>query len=400
MVYRLKVLLNVKESKLQELLRAQDDLGPFLIINEENFDQNLSHVKKLQGSYKKDFRVATKSIRIPYFIEKAAKELDAGLMCFHPFELDFWHQRGQKDLFLAYPFIQKQSLKLFQKLVEDGADIKIAIDHPEHLEIIKEHYQSETPLPVVLDIDLSYYLAGVKLGAYRSYCSDFNKVKELLELIKKYPMVKLVGAMTYEAHVASIHDKSPFDGLLGPVKKVLRQKAIKDVTQKRKKLAKLFKDLDLEFLNAGGSSTLEFSHSDPLVTELTIGSGLFCSHLFDYFLNSKYKEAIYFALPVTRKPADNIITCQSGGYIASGEVGKNKEPVVAFNKDLTPISIEGFGEVQTPFKTTENYKLGDYVFLRPAKAGESNERFKECFSYKAESLDKHKTYRGFGLFLG
>ena len=94
------------------------------------------------------------------------------------------------------------------------------------------------------------------------------------------------------------------------------------------------------------------------------------------------------------------ITCQSGGFIASGHVTSDKAPIPFQNPtQLTAFNGEGFGEVQTPLQTPEisNYNLGDTVFFRPAKSGEIAERFDEYIVKKDYKLvERVKTYRGMG----
>ena len=69
----------------------------------------------------------------------------------------------------------------------------------------------------------------------------------------------------------------------------------------------------------------------------------------------KFYPAVGFALPVVRKPVQFIYTCLGGGYIASGAVGKDKEPEVWRPKGAKLLALEGAGEVQTPiFITARN----------------------------------------------
>ena len=105
----------------------------------------------------------------------------------------------------------------------------------------------------------------------------------------------------------------------------------------------------------------------------------------DKDFNNRYRDSGY-------------ITCQSGGFIASGDVRSDKAPIPFQNPtQLTAFSDEGFGEVQTPLQTPKilSYKLGDTVFFRPAKSGEIAERFDEYIVKKDYELVKRvKTYRG------
>jgi hypothetical protein len=74
----------------------------------------------------------------------------------------------------------------------------------------------------------------------------------------------------------------------------------------------------LEFVNGGGTGSLEYTAADPAVTETTAGSGLLAGHLFDGYRAFTPAPAAAFALEVVRKPLDDIAVVLGGGWIASG----------------------------------------------------------------------------------
>ena len=84
---------------------------------------------------------------------------------------------------------------------------------------------------------------------------------------------------------------------------------------------------------------------------------------------------------MTRSSQPDHVTCQSGGFIASGPTEADKAPVPFLPEGLKPTRGEGFGEVQTPLLVPPalrgKLQPGDPVFFRPAKAGEIAERFQE-----------------------
>ncbi len=82
-------------------------------------------------------------------------------------------------------------------------------------------------------------------------------------------------------------------------------------------------------------------------------------------------------LPVVRKPAPTIYTCLGGGYIASGAIGKDKEPEIWRPGGAKLLALEGAGEVQTPifYNGEERVEIGDSILFRHSKAGELCERF-------------------------
>jgi len=136
------------------------------------------------------------------------------------------------------------------------------------------------------------------------------------------------------------------------------------------------------------------------LTEVTVGSGLFASGLFDSYSNFKHHPTAAYAVEIVRHPKENLYTCHGGGYIASGAIGFDKQPLPYLPEGVELISQEGTGEVQTPVinKSHEVLGLGDPVFLRHSKAGELCEHFKSLYLVSnGKIVDETPTYRGEGM---
>jgi hypothetical protein len=154
-------------------------------------------------------------------------------------------------------------------------------------------------------------------------------------------------------------------------------------------------------VNGGGTGSVAFTGSDPVVTEVAVGSGFLCPHLFDGY---DLEPAAFFALPVVRSSDPGFVTCAGGGYVASGATGADRSPIVVAPDGLVPLSLEGWGEVQTPFRWTGDGAapaLGDPVVARHAKAGELAERFATYLLARGDRIvGEEPTYRGEGASFG
>lgn len=101
-----------------------------------------------------------------------------------------------------------------------------------------------------------------------------------------------------------------------------------------------------------------------------------------------------------RKPAPTIYTCLGGGYIASGAIGKDKEPEIWRPNGAKLLALEGAGEVQTPifYNGEERVEIGDSILFRHSKAGELCERFPFLYRVKeGEIVGEYSTYRGWPM---
>jgi D-serine deaminase-like pyridoxal phosphate-dependent protein len=159
----------------------------------------------------------------------------------------------------------------------------------------------------------------------------------------------------------------------------------------------------LEFVNGGGTGSVERTSVEAAVTEVAAGSGLYCPVLFDGYRAFRSWPAAFFALPVTRRPAPGIVTVAGGGWSASGPAGTDRMPVPTYPRGLRFLGTEGAGEVQTPMRGpgTAGLAVGDRVWFRHAKAGEICEHVNELHTLAGDRLTgAWPTYRGEGEAFG
>ena len=155
----------------------------------------------------------------------------------------------------------------------------------------------------------------------------------------------------------------------------------------------------VEIVNGGGTGSLHTTGAEPVITEMTAGSGFYAPTLFDHYSAFSLEPAAMFALPVVRRPSGTVATLLGGGYLASGAATDDRLPRPYLPGGLKLDSLEGAGEVQTPVSgaPARTLKVGDRVYLRHAKAGELCERFDSVHVVEnGELVDRLPTYRGEG----
>ncbi len=382
---------------------------PAAFVDLDAFDRNVAHVAELVGPSRLPVRIATKSLRVPALI---ARILDhgapyRGLMCYAAEEAAFLHDQGFDDLLVAYPTVQASDLQLLRALHEAGADVKLMVDDEGQLEALERALSGcSRPFPAVLDVDMSLRMpGGLHLGVRRSPVRSVARALELFASTRELAHVHLVGLMGYEAQVAGLGDRNPFKRAMNPVFGWVRRRSIKEVARRRETLAQALasEGFEIELFNGGGTGSLDTTPAEPWLTEVTAGSAFLCSHLFDYYSGVRFDPAAFFALQVTRSSDDGYVTCAGGGYVASGEPGWDKVPVVHHPAGASLVSTEGCGEVQTPLQLPAGVDLhpGEAVVFRHAKAGELAERFEQYLLVAGgEVVDRVPTYRGMGQCFG
>src|ERR1700722_2285079 len=155
----------------------------------------------------------------------------------------------------------------------------------------------------------------------------------------------------------------------------------------------------LEFVNGGGTGSLERTAAEPAVTELGAGSGLYQPRLFDSYRTFSGRPAALFALPVVRRPGPGVVTALGGGYLSSGPADRARLPLPHLPPGLRLGRQEGAGEVQAPLigDAADGLAIGANVYMRHAKAGELCERFASLYLLEGERIvDEVPTYRGEG----
>jgi D-serine deaminase-like pyridoxal phosphate-dependent protein len=208
--------------------------------------------------------------------------------------------------------------------------------------------------------------------------------------------VKLDGILAYEAQIAGLADR-------GPMVRLFKRTSMKEVAARRLAIVEALRadGHELRVVNGGGVGSIEITTAATGVNEIAAGSGFYKPHLFDGyrspFLRS-LEPSCFFALPVVRAQP-GFVTCLGGGYVASGEVGRDKQPLPFAPAGLRMIDAEMAGEVQTPLAVPGDValKLGDVVLFRAAKAGEIMERFAHVLLVQGgEVVGETPTYRGEG----
>jgi len=388
--------------------------APSAWLDMDALDYNISLVNQKTQAVK--LRLATKSIRsidmLNYIKDNSPHFI--GLMSYAADESVFLLKNGFDNILCAYPTLDQDSVAQTFSYTAKGATMIWMVDRPEHVELLNAVAKERaTSVDICLDINMSMPLPKLYFGTKRSALMTKKDVKALLKVIKKCPQVKLTSIMGYEAQIAGLAEHVPVKALLTPAIRLLKQRSKKQVSRRRSSIVTwLQKQYDIELVNGGGSGSMDFTASQPEITEITVGSAYYKPAYFDHMDSMEdFKPAVGFVLPVTRKPEKDVITCHSGGFIASGAVGADKAPVVHYPSGLSILADEGFGEVQTPMAINKpaTIAIGDYVWCRHAKAGELCEHFNElvCYRQAAKALeaddtsakkefDTMMTYRGAG----
>ncbi len=347
-------------------------------------------------------RLAVKSLRALAPLQAMLGDLGEGqvrgLMTYSARSTLLCADAGFDDLLCGYPAARADEAAIFAALAGRGLRTMAMVDSADHVGLLASAARAAgVTVSLCLDVDGSLRLGGGRfhVGVQRSPVRDVEAGCAVAAAVEaeaavdaaagRPPAVALRGLMLYEAQVAGlpdhVADEGPLQGLLlRAARRALKARSRTLAAARRRAVTEALRARGhaIELVNGGGSGSVDSSAHDGSCTEVTIGSGLFAPHLFDGYDGLSLRPALLLAVAVCRLPGPGIYTCAGGGVIASGASGSSRQPRVYLPPGLLPLSLEGFGEVQTPLRATAEAPalcLGDAVLLRPAKSGEPLERF-------------------------
>jgi D-serine deaminase-like pyridoxal phosphate-dependent protein len=386
--------------------QATADLDPPLaVLDLDAFDANADDlVRRASGL---PIRVASKSLRCRFLIERAlARPGFRGVMGYSLAEALWLHGTlPDTDLLVAYPTADRSALRALATSELARRLITLTIDSPDHLDFIDAALGPGHPdLRVCLEIDVAWWpleRGALRVGTWRSPLRTPRQAADFAAAVLARPGFTLAGVMGYEGQIAGVGDAPPGHPLRAAVLRAIQARSAVELNERRAEAVRRIRQLTaLEFVNGGGTGSLESTAADRSVTELTAGSGLVGPALFDSYRRFQPRPALLYALPVVRRPWPGTVTLFSGGYLASGTGTPDRLPAPFSPPGLRLTRTEGAGEVQTPVRgpAADRLAVGDRVWMRHAKAGELAERFTRYYVVEPGSAQPRvvPTYRGEG----
>ena len=241
----------------------------------------------------------------------------------------------------------------------------------------------------------------LRAGARRSPVRTPADAAALATAIVARPGLRLVGLMAYEAQIAGVGDNPAGQPLYAPAIRFMQRRSAAELAARRAAIVAAVRAVaPLEFVNGGGTGSLEKTAAEAAVTEIGAGSGLYQPRLFDSYRGFTGQPAALFALPVVRRPGPGVVTALGGGYLASGAGQREPAaaPVPAGRAPAGPARrARARCRPRCSAPAADGLRIGDRVWFRHAKAGELCERFDELHLIEGDAVTATvPTYRGEG----
>ncbi len=303
------------------------------ITNGKGLDHLCMHVKTNKSSY------LTKIL------------LKQGIFCFKSTlnEVEMLVNSGVKDIFIAYPLLEKEAVSIVQ-IIQENPEVKfqVQIGCREHADILKKigvEYGIQWNL--FIDVDVGMHRTGIKP----------EKVLELYEEIADQPEFKFTGLHGYDGH---IHYKD-------------ESRRASETEKAMEKLVEIFNvfsynQVEVERIVAAGSLTFEQDLkilykkiADKTQVMVSPGTWIYWDTGYDSLLPEKFEIAALVLAQVIEVSDENRITLNCGHK----RWGADRGPVEVFSGE--GMKVSSFNEEHTVLehKKGDTYRVGDYVFIAP-----------------------------------
>lgn len=379
--------------------------APVTALSIEALCRNAEDLRRRAGGI--PIRIASKSVRSRAVLDAVlALPGYRGVLAYTLAEA-LWLAGSLDDVVVGYPTADRASLAALAGDAVAAARVTVMIDSTDQLDLIDAVAPPATreSIRVCLDLDASWRTKLIgHVGVRRSSLHEPSELRALAEEVQRRRGFKLVGVMAYEAQIAGVADRpartlqNPAAGVM--LRAVQRASGSELAERRAAAIAAVTEIAPLEFVNGGGTGSIERTAAESAITEVAAGSGLYGPHLFDHYRGFDVVPALAFALDVVRKPSSDRATLLGGGWIASGPAAVDRLPLPVWPPGLHYEVREGAGEVQTPLRGVEarDLRAGDRVWFRHAKAGEPLEHTNSIVPVTADGkrLAEMLTYRGEG----
>lgn len=311
---------------------------------------------------------------------------------------------GITDVVVAYPSADRIAITRLAASDLLASRVTVMVDGPGQLDLIDSivHPDARASIRVCIDFDASWKSPVFgHIGVRRSPVHSPEQAEWLARHIRGRKGFSLVGVMAYEAQIAGVADRPAGKPAAGVLMRAIQRASGSELAERRADaIARVQVEVALEFVNGGGTGSVERTAAEACITEVAAGSGLFGPQIFDHYDAFSPAPAVGFGLDVVRKPTPDRVTLLGGGWIASGPTAADRSPSPVWPAGLAFEPREGAGEVQTPLRgqAAHTLRLGDRVWLRHAKSGEIMEHTQQIVPVDAagDAMTAVATYRGEG----
>jgi D-serine deaminase-like pyridoxal phosphate-dependent protein len=229
---------------------------PALLIDLDLLQQN---IERMAGHFRDrsvQWRPHAKAFKCPAIAHILRRSGAIGMTVAKVSEAEVMVAGGITDILIAHLVVGPSKLARLAAL-QKQADVKVTVDHPDHLAgLSRAAQESAVTIGVLVDVDLGMKRTGVATG---------EAAVSLARQVSATPGLRFDGLMGYEGHTLMIADSTE--------KRATIATALAKLLQARDLVETA--GLKCRIISAGGSGSYQYTADIRGITEIQAGGGIF-----------------------------------------------------------------------------------------------------------------------------
>ena len=220
-------------------------------------------------------RVASKSIRVRSVLEAVLALPGYHGVLAYTLPEALWLAETIDDVVVGYPTVDRAALEALGRSAKLAKRVTLMVDSVDQLDVVDSVLGSgkRESIRIALELNASWRSKVLGyLGVYRSPVQTVDDALALGRAIVERPGFTLVGMMAYEAQIAGVVNRPAGRPILARTVDYVQRNSTIELHERRGAVVAALRGIaDLEFVNGGGTGSLERTSSDPSVTEIAAG---------------------------------------------------------------------------------------------------------------------------------
>ncbi len=264
---------------------------PALLVDLDLMEANIAHVVAACRAHGIAWRPHFKGHKT---IEIARKQIEAGafgITCAKLGEAEILAAAGIGDILIANQIVGPIKMRRLAALLEK-ADVIVSVDSKANVAELAVAAQGKS-LRLIIEVNIGMNRAGVEPG---------DAVVALADVIARYPALRLVGVMGWEAHTTAIADATD------------KEKAVASAIALLTRSAAACRSAGhhIPIVSCGGTGTLLYCVKQPGVTEVQVGGAIFNDEHYRTHFNIDLPCALTVLTTVTSRPMPTRVILDAG----------------------------------------------------------------------------------------
>ncbi len=314
---------------------------PALLVDLDVMEANIAHVAAACRAQGVAWRPHVKSHKT---VEIAQLQIAAGAIgvtCAKLGEAEVLAAAGIHDILIANQIVGPIKMRRLMALPRE-VDVIVSVDSAHNVaELADAAKAAGRKLRVVIEVNTGMDRAGVEPGV---------PAVALAAIIAKYPSLRLVGVMGWEAHVTAIQDPT------------IKAEAVADAVALLTDSAEACREAghDMSIVSCGGTGTLLYCVSQPGVTEVQVGGAIFNDEHYRTHYSIELPCALTVLTTVISRPNPTRVILDAGRKAMSNDMALPR-PLILPDISSVKLSAEHAQiELSAPSDTP---KIGDKIEL-------------------------------------